>query len=643
MPQGAVVDERGSGGVPYASERMNGPHASFNVARSGGLPSSAAPGTTASFQSSWQAQMDALANRLPAEENVEHAAPAGKDAMKAPVRSVQSKPALPDQRGIATGGALGRNVASTREPAPGSRTRAAGSGLTHGTRNAGEVKDSVRIVAGQGTNKRSATKNLAEDMLDWNAAPATTLDAVAATAAGPVREIPATTLKASENSAGEQSKARGPLEKIAGRSEPAAFGEGHLLSAAQGSGGKVTMPAAASEVHAAEAKGQVQPSHDAVTENRSKEEEPNRTKGEASLNGSETGAGGAGEGRAGPDSTGANPSDDRRSGGTSGVADTTRMPGRAAKTMELPTRDPAEALDTGAAPRSGSFASAQVSAQTSLRNTMEPGAPAAVAAVAPAVVDDRAALFSSATSGTTRRMNKMHDTLAAPKVDGRAAVVDVAVGAAPVAPTSTLANQSTGASKETAHGADGGTILAAMDAPLESSGAQWTHVGMREAEAGFNDPSLGWIGVRAERKGSTVVATLVPDSARASQELESHMAGLSTYLSAQHSNVGQLGVAVPESRESTSTGSHGFSFGGQDGGHAQQQPGQDAERDAHTASGPGIDPTGERTVEPASDRSFEPEPGSARAAPVGRSDAQDAALDGMRLERGGFEHISVVA
>jgi flagellar hook-length control protein FliK len=64
-----------------------------------------------------------------------------------------------------------------------------------------------------------------------------------------------------------------------------------------------------------------------------------------------------------------------------------------------------------------------------------------------------------------------------------------------------------------------------------------------QAEAGYQDPALGWIGVRAEASGGAVHATLVPQSSDAAQALSGHMAGLHTYLAENRTPVETLTLA----------------------------------------------------------------------------------------------------
>ncbi len=74
----------------------------------------------------------------------------------------------------------------------------------------------------------------------------------------------------------------------------------------------------------------------------------------------------------------------------------------------------------------------------------------------------------------------------------------------------------------------------------------WIHAGGQRAEAGFEDPALGWVGVRADVSGGSVHAAVVPGSAVAAQALSGHLAGLNAYLSEQHTPVATLTMAAPD-------------------------------------------------------------------------------------------------
>jgi len=113
--------------------------------------------------------------------------------------------------------------------------------------------------------------------------------------------------------------------------------------------------------------------------------------------------------------------------------------------------------------------------------------------------------------------------------------------------------------------------FAALDSDAAPGAVTWTHASARQAEAGFQDPTLGWIGVRADRNGGGVHASLVPGSMEASVELGSHLEGLNGYLTAQHTPVESLRMAAPE--------------GGASGQGAGQNQGQGTGQGEHPSGG----------------------------------------------------------
>ena len=68
------------------------------------------------------------------------------------------------------------------------------------------------------------------------------------------------------------------------------------------------------------------------------------------------------------------------------------------------------------------------------------------------------------------------------------------------------------------------------DQSSNSPQQQWIHSGPRFAEAGFQDPSLGWVSVRAERDVTGMHAVLVPPSHDAGRILSAHLSGLNAHL-----------------------------------------------------------------------------------------------------------------
>ena len=128
----------------------------------------------------------------------------------------------------------------------------------------------------------------------------------------------------------------------------------------------------------------------------------------------------------------------------------------------------------------------------------------------------------------------------------------------------------------TAAGTVAGETFAAMDAGTEVGAPGWIHAGAQTAEAGFQDPALGWVGVRADRSGGNVHAALLPGSAEAAQTLSGHLAGLSAYLVEQRTPVATLTLAGA----SGDKGETGVGQSMQQG--TGQNLGQGAERNAPT-------------------------------------------------------------
>lgn len=90
--------------------------------------------------------------------------------------------------------------------------------------------------------------------------------------------------------------------------------------------------------------------------------------------------------------------------------------------------------------------------------------------------------------------------------------------------------------------------FAALDAETAPGTPTWIHAGTQRAEAGFQDPALGWVGVRADMGAGGVHASLLPGSADAAQALGGHLAGLNSFLAEQHTPVETLTLAAPEGR-----------------------------------------------------------------------------------------------
>jgi hypothetical protein len=193
--------------------------------------------------------------------------------------------------------------------------------------------------------------------------------------------------------------------------------------------------------------------------------------------------------------------------------------------------------------------------------------------------------------------------------DASAVTRDVAAGRGAV---NTIA--STGA----ATGPDSREAFATLDGEGALARPSWIHAGREQAEAGFQDPSLGWVGVRADASGGGVHAEVVAGSADAAQALGSHMAGLNAYLAEHHTPVETLTLSGPEGGW---TGSKSDT-----GGDMQQGAGQDRAQggDAGVSAGSTQSASGSTT---------------AQEAP-----AQLAGIDASaQFSRPGGAHISVMA
>lgn len=115
--------------------------------------------------------------------------------------------------------------------------------------------------------------------------------------------------------------------------------------------------------------------------------------------------------------------------------------------------------------------------------------------------------------------------------------------------------------------------FAALDAAPNAEGPSWIHAGTHQAEAGFQDPSLGWVGVRAQVSGDGIHASLLPGSADAAQALSGHLAGLNTYLAEQHTPVATLTMAAnPDAQSGYSSGQSPQQQTGQNDGQSPQGP-----------------------------------------------------------------------
>lgn len=90
--------------------------------------------------------------------------------------------------------------------------------------------------------------------------------------------------------------------------------------------------------------------------------------------------------------------------------------------------------------------------------------------------------------------------------------------------------------------------LNALDAETSPVTPTWVRAGAHQVEAGFQDPALGWVAVRAQADSSGVHAALVASSADAAQSLGGHLEGLNAYLANHHTTVDSVTTAAPENQ-----------------------------------------------------------------------------------------------
>jgi hypothetical protein len=113
----------------------------------------------------------------------------------------------------------------------------------------------------------------------------------------------------------------------------------------------------------------------------------------------------------------------------------------------------------------------------------------------------------------------------------------------------------------------------ALDRDMGSPAATWIQTGARRAEAGFQDPALGWVGVRAQSGGGGAVhAAVVPGSPDAAQALSGHLSGLNAYMAEHHGQNSVVTMAAPESARGDRESGYGQNMNHESQRqHAQQQ------------------------------------------------------------------------
>jgi len=138
----------------------------------------------------------------------------------------------------------------------------------------------------------------------------------------------------------------------------------------------------------------------------------------------------------------------------------------------------------------------------------------------------------------------------------------------------------------------GRDLFAALDsdgASLSSASTRGTH----HAEAGFQDPQMGWVIVRAHAESNGVHASLVPGSADAAQSLAGHLEGLSAYL-ANHAPVQSLTISPAETRWPEQSPGQPMDHGTAEGSRQERQSGTGADADPSTGQATFASPSVQR-------------------------------------------------
>jgi hypothetical protein len=152
----------------------------------------------------------------------------------------------------------------------------------------------------------------------------------------------------------------------------------------------------------------------------------------------------------------------------------------------------------------------------------------------------------SRTASRTKGSNAVQpgQTVASGESSGlSAAASDGLRGLAGMQGTGTAAHQA-GSKSAAAVESNSAETFAALDATAAPGKPAWIHTGAQQAEAGFQDPDLGWVGVRADSSGGGIHAELVASSTDASQALSGHMAGLNAFLAEHHTPVETLTLST---------------------------------------------------------------------------------------------------
>jgi hypothetical protein len=122
--------------------------------------------------------------------------------------------------------------------------------------------------------------------------------------------------------------------------------------------------------------------------------------------------------------------------------------------------------------------------------------------------------------------------------------------------------------------------IEALDGSLSIAEPRWIQTGGRRAEAGYQDPSLGWVSVRAEMGSGGVHASVIPSSNDAAQVLNAHLSGLEAHLANSHLSMHPVTISL--SQESQVSSGPGDGNQREYGGNTNQNNQQSSSDDRNT-------------------------------------------------------------
>lgn len=156
-------------------------------------------------------------------------------------------------------------------------------------------------------------------------------------------------------------------------------------------------------------------------------------------------------------------------------------------------------------------------------------------------------------------------------------------------------------------------VFRALDSGKTSVDPVWTHPSSNRTEATYQDPTLGWVRIRAQVNGTGVHAEIIPTSEAARRALSDQSSGLGSYLAEHQTRVDSWRLAPTEPildfGNTRGTGEQGLAHGD----HAQDGSGNSGEDQPQSRSP-------DRSAVVRHDKPVQPsQPGAMRTSQMGHS------------------------